>query len=165
VLPARVRLTLTSGSRLTGQLLRVEEGRVVLRTDVSPPEPEKVIPLAEVKSAQVSRGRHRNAGKGALIGLATGLAGGIMVGTSCEGDCAGPVFVAFGAGFVLGPVIGAFVKTERWSDIPVSSLTATSPPAKGDNALAETSPDRQMRFSIAPTIDRGVQARFSINWR
>lgn len=171
-LPARVRLRLADGSRLTGELLRVDEGRVVVRIDAAPPEPERAIPLAEVKTAQVSRGRHRRVGRGALIGGSIGVVLGAVAGATCDGEGCGDAYwpivggSAFGAlGALLGAGIGAFVKTDGWEEIPASSLRPASPPAKADNELAETSPDRQVRFAIGPTLDRGVQARFSVSWR
>jgi hypothetical protein len=181
VLPVRVRLRMTDGSRLTGELLRVEEGRVVVRdyelekvTEagsvlLSKEQSDKATPLAGLKSAQVSRGKHRHAGKGALIGGLSGLAFVVVntLGGGGGGESQGAIIGGgLGAmGALLGAGIGALRKTDRWEDIPVSSLTATSPPVKADNELAEVSPDRQVRFAIAPTLDRGVQARLSISWR
>jgi hypothetical protein len=176
VLPARVQLWMTYGTRLAGELLRAEDGRVVVRIDASPPGSERTLPLAEVESAQVSRGRRGHGLKGFLWGAGIGfVAGGWWAGTYCECERADPSFeasdaiqgaiagaIALG---VAGAVIGAFVKTDRWEEIPISSLSAASPSVKADNELATPSPDRQVRFALGPTIDRGVQARFSISWR
>ncbi len=76
---------------------------------------------------QVSRGRHSNSGKGAMIGLGIGGALGLALGISLTGDDffdvgAGDVALislqmgAMGAG--IGALIGMASKSERWETVP-----------------------------------------------
>jgi hypothetical protein len=173
VLPARVRLRMTDGSRLTGELLRVEEGQAIVRTSASPRGAERVIALTDVKSAEVSRGKGPHVRRGAKVGA--GVGGGALVlavGAASAGGCEGPCIIYLAAGGLGGAAVGALVgasigalrKTDLWEDIPISSLSAASSPAADDEAAAPAAA-RQMGFAIAPTIDHGVQARFSISWR
>jgi hypothetical protein len=77
----------------------------------------------------VSVGHTRNSGTGALIGLAIGGVVGAVLGVShgavlrvdCESNCDPGVadaavggIVLGGAGALLGAVVGAFVRTDRW---------------------------------------------------
>jgi hypothetical protein len=181
VLPARVRLTMADGRRREVELLQLEPGRAIVRASNRDPdvvgvrigtriEVGKSIALTEVTSAEISHGSHGHAFKGFSLGGTIGFFSGFVLGGYCEGGCSISFGDRLGAGAVVGllfggfgALIGAVIQTERWSDFPVSSLTAASPPVKADKDLPAA--DRQMRFAIGPTQDRGVQARFSISWR
>lgn len=73
-LPTRVRLTMTNGSRLRLELLRIEPGGLVVRRFERLTDPAWTIPLADVRAAERSRGGSRAKGalKGAGIGAAVG---------------------------------------------------------------------------------------------
>lgn len=94
------------------------------------------VALTQVTRLDVHRGTKGNAGKGALIGGsvlgAAGLglsilfvAGGCEFVDSSGCDGSGPAVIAigtaitFGAGALLGAVTGAFIKSDRWEEVPV----------------------------------------------
>jgi hypothetical protein len=171
----RVRLTMADGSRLKADLVRVEEGRFIVRTTERISE-ERSIASTEVTRAEVSRGGHTRIRRGALVGLGVGVASTAVLGLICQDDwgqeggesCTGTTalggLILIPGGAIAGAGIGG-KRRERWAEVPVSSLGAASPPVKSDPDLPAVSPDRQVGFSIAPTNDRGLQARFSISWR
>jgi hypothetical protein len=90
------------------------------------------IPVASVTRIDVHRGRHghpwRGAGIGFLAGAATGaVAGAILCQDGCIEWDTGAV-VALGAavfsasGAVVGGVVGAFIKTDKWEEVPLDRL-------------------------------------------
>ena len=86
-------------------------------------------PLASLTRLEVTRGLKGNAGRGAGIGFLTGAVIGAAIGASEAGDyctpggCAALVGGVFGlGGLVLGAVVGATIKTERWEELPLSQL-------------------------------------------
>ena len=119
--------------RLAGTLLRVDQATLTL-SDRS--EPPRVVPIDSIVGLDVSRGRKGQAGKGALIGLATGVAAGIVAssivcsGGDCRqsgGDYTGLSRVVFAVGGGLfgagaGALIGGRLKTDRWEPVSLVSL-------------------------------------------
>jgi len=98
---------------------------------------------------EVSTGRHRNAGKGLLIGAASGTALFALIppcaGSEAEQPCPTKAqMVGIGAvgGAAWGALIGALIKSDRWTSAP----------------LAPT------RLSLAPTRGRGVKASLTVAW-
>ena len=104
------------------------------------------IPLAGISRLQVSRGRHSTWGKGLLFGAGVGAVAGAIVGLASgnsEGlfnspsfDAALGVIVFAPTGAVIGTVVGAMTRTERWETVPIplgagrssAAGTAGSPP-------------------------------------
>jgi len=104
-----------------------------------------IIPLNSIRRIHVSTGKKRNTGKGALIGLSGGafLGGMISLVTYEECDDSEPFgcvldfskgeSFALGAaavglsGLVLGTVVGAIIKTDRWHRLPIEVLLDSQP--------------------------------------
>jgi hypothetical protein len=91
-----------------------------------PGGPPERLELSELSKLEVSRGMKGNAGKGALIGAGVGLVGGIVgaVLSDFESDAYGLgalSIVAFSSlgGMALGAITGAFIKTEKWQELPI----------------------------------------------
>jgi hypothetical protein len=93
-------------------------------------------PLGSVTRLDVHRGRKSNVGKGALYGFLTGAVVGGVVG-AIEGDGAmvsteGAVAVwgvGIGAvGAVVGAITGAFIKTDRWEEVPLDRFRLSLAP-------------------------------------
>lgn len=114
--------------RRVGQLLWLDRDSLVLAgADAAPPE-RWVVPAEAITRLEVFEGRRAHAASGFLIGAGTGLAVG-LIGISGDGTCSGSgnygelcaIFVTGTtlAGGVLGLLIGAVVRTDRWNSIPV----------------------------------------------
>jgi len=93
-----------------------------------PDGPPGRLELSEMAKLEVSRGMKGNAGTGALIGTAVGLVGGIvgaaLSGYDNETDELGMARMAIVSystigGAALGAVTGAFIKTEKWQELPI----------------------------------------------
>ncbi len=107
------------------------------------------VPLASVTRLDVHQGRKGNGGKGAiigtLVGLPTGLALGVFYQQACSNSsdigqtCLGLVpigAVAVGlAGALVGGTVGALMKTDRWSEVPLERLRVSLAP-QGDGRFA-----------------------------
>jgi len=100
---------------------------------------ELVLPLASVTSCEVSRRRKSKV----LLGAGIGVLLGVSVGVSVISDC-GPGVDCFGAGTivyapvvgaVLGVLVGAFIKTDRWEEIPLDRLRVSFVPKRDGFAL------------------------------
>lgn len=96
---------------------------------------ELAIPTASVDRVWVVDGRKGNFWSGAGIGLLGGaLIGGLIGSTQevCILDCspatAFGVIIGAPAGFLLGGVIGAQVRSDRWREIPVDRARVTLAP-------------------------------------
>ncbi len=97
------------------------------------------LPLDSVTTLEVSAGRRSQTGLGAGIGSLTGVAIGVVVGAaSCTDEvfvkptaCAAAGGVIFGAaGALLGALIGATMKTERWVSVPLDQLRVSFVPQR-----------------------------------
>ena len=93
------------------------------------------VPLADVSTMEVSRGRRNNTLKGMAIGTGVGFGAGFLTGVlMCSGDkCevgggeAGLVIGALGAGagLLIGTVIGAASSGDNWEGVPLETLRVT----------------------------------------
>jgi hypothetical protein len=139
---ARIRVTLTSTPRkaLVGTFDALSEDTLHLRVRRESPSRTPVfdilgIPLAGIEALEVSRGRHANAGRGALIGLGVGAGLGVLVGaaggcavnveatTPDRAGCAALGGLTLGlSGAGLGALIGALSTSDEWVTVPLSSL-------------------------------------------
>ncbi len=125
-LPTRVRLTMTNGSRLKVDLLRVEPGGLVVRKPGCLRELSFTVPVAEVSAAQRSLGRRRGraAGIGALLGAVVG--GAVLAASGCiddevyRGIC---LMILVPPPTLLGAGIGALSASERWEPVALPSPT------------------------------------------
>ncbi len=91
------------------------------------------IPFVSMTGLQVSRGRKSSVRKGALWGGLIGGAVGVAIGASMEVEDFGTEGFALAgvvAGAVIGAPIGAFIKTERWDEIPLDRLPVSLAPQR-----------------------------------
>lgn len=137
----RVRLTAPelSDQPLIGTLTALETDAVSLSLD-GQTEPTTV-PRDAITKWELSRGKHSNRGKGALIGLATGVVVGVTIGAlfpmedfEDSATVGGISFGAIGAG--IGALIGWGHKTERWEEIEQKSLRLAVIPVPGGVGLS-----------------------------
>jgi hypothetical protein len=96
--------------------------------------------LGTVERLQVSLGKRRNTLTGALWGGGIGAGLGVLGAISlpdcdfgndewlwwCDGEEAVVILGSAFAGAAWGALIGTFIKTERWGDIPPATLTLRS---------------------------------------
>jgi len=81
------------------------------------------ISVAGIQNLQVSDGMTRRVGVGLLVGAAVGFVAGVL--TSGCTDCADDYSVVSGKkiaiGTLLGGLFGAFIKRERWLQVPLEA--------------------------------------------
>ena len=87
------------------------------------------VAFASIRDLEINRGRHSNAGRGALIGLGVGAGAGLLLGvaaSSCGAEdwiCPGPAAVPAMAllvgslGTGIGALIGLTSSSERWERV------------------------------------------------
>lgn len=82
------------------------------------------VPFSGVTRCRVQDGSRRNTLAGALIGAAVG--GGITSAVTLSNDFSDhvtePIVMGTGGGAVIGGLIGALVKSDRWTNLPIGSL-------------------------------------------
>ena len=141
----RVTAPSVSKGRLTGTLLSANDQEVVLALPGSEP---RTIPRSAMTRLEWSRGYHRNAIPGALVG---GGLGGVFLGALSYAMCDDPAtcsvyLPAVGVGVALGALpgagIGALIRTRDWKDVE---------PAR-------------VQLSLAPLPGRGVAAKLSVRF-
>jgi hypothetical protein len=129
---ARIKVTPATGKERTGAFVSfANDSLSFVINDVS--ATRLVLPLAQVKSVRVSKGRNRSRGsvKGLIIGSLAGVAAGAMVGaastTRARGDCildctksqsamfAGIFYGSLGV--IGGAIVGGIVGSEDWQRI------------------------------------------------
>jgi len=127
---SRVRVTMQvpAGMEYVGTLESWDSESLNLNGPGGPPGR---LELSEMAKLEVSRGMKGNAGKGALIGAGVGLVGGIVVaalsGYDDETDELGlarwaiVMYSTMGA-TAIGAVTGAFIKTEKWQELPIPGI-------------------------------------------
>lgn len=129
--------TAPASARLVGHLEGTSVDSLWIRVG-SPDGPLVSLDRADVRELQIGGGRKRNPGTGALLGAGAGLGLGVLaaatlddcwLGTSrfwfdlCEGDEDVLILGSIVAGAAWGALIGWFIKTERWVDVPPAALT------------------------------------------
>ena len=107
------------------------------------------VSLASVTSLEVSRGRMSRTGSGALVGFAVGAVYGAMQGGSWAQGCDEPHFwpcsdpaamavlgVFFGGiGMGMGAMIGGFIRTDRWEEVPLDRVRVSFAPRRDGFAV------------------------------
>lgn len=96
------------------------------------------IDRAAIRRLEISDGRKRSPGRGALWGAGVGLGLGVLAAATlddctlgagkfwfdlCEGEEDVLILGSVAAGAAWGALIGLFIKTERWVDVPPAALT------------------------------------------
>lgn len=129
----RARVTARQGATAQHFVGRVSEvGRDTILLDLEGDGSRATIPRSTIEKVEISRGRHGNVGKGALIGLGIGTIGGGILGavdaSHCDtdtsfclfspgGEMAVSAFVFGVLGTAGGAVIGAFTRSDRWETV------------------------------------------------
>jgi hypothetical protein len=140
---SRVRVTSTSTASVSiGTVAAFEAGALMLRR--AGDDSTLRIPIADLRSLQVSSGRRSQAGRGAMIGTAIGAMPGVLLtfgdySEDVHGDGPSPVAVAaMGAagGAIVGAAIGWAVKTERWVPAELQKATIAVVPVRGGVVFA-----------------------------
>ena len=127
--------------KMTQDTLLIREGRTFLQ-----------VPISSISNFEVSIGRHRNAGKGLLIGLGLGLAllvpAAIVDAKDESGEWGCCFATLFTAAYISPPIVvlstlmGTIIKSEKWVEVPPQHLN----------------------LSIAPTLDKGFRAALTVNF-
>ena len=132
---ARVRVTAPDLgiNKAIGVFEAVEGGTLVVGT--------LRLPLASVTRLEVHRGQKSRVGRGALIGAAVGAGSGAIIGAiafsgSCidnpdgcpaAGAAIGAIFLGL-PGLLVGTVVGALSKTDRWEAVPLDRIRVSFTP-------------------------------------
>ena len=147
---ARVRITAPSVAdhRLVGTVVTLDADTLKLRSKKQ--AVLLAIPVSGVAKLDVNTGRKRNFLKGAAIGAVSVGSLGAVIGLG-SGDDDPDDFLAFtagekaminaiylgGLGLVMGTLIGAIVKTEKWESVPVDRIRiGISPQRQGGMMLS-----------------------------
>lgn len=124
----RLRIGIGPKESVTGVLLGVQDGSMVVRPDDA--DTPLAVPLAAIQRLDVSRGRRSWAAKGALVGGVVGASLGALVALGagcfdCSLDRGELVLVAAGTaggiGAVTGALVGLSTTSERWDRVPWGS--------------------------------------------
>jgi hypothetical protein len=128
--------TTVQETRFKGQLERVSHDSVWIRVGAN--GPLMSIERGSIHRLEISDGRRRNPGKGALWGAGVGLGLGVLAAVTlddctvgsgrywfdlCDGDEDVLILGSLAAGAAWGALIGSFIKSERWVEVPPASLT------------------------------------------
>ncbi len=123
--------------RLVGYLDRVGRDSLWIRLN-SPVGPLLSIDRSTVRQLEISGGRKRHPGTGALVGTGAGLVMGLLavaalddcaLGTDgwwfdlCDGDEDVLILGSMVAGAAWGTLVGLLITSERWVAVPPASLT------------------------------------------
>ena len=121
-----------------GRLRRLYKDSVVVRPEYGG-APPVVILLTSLTRLEVRRRKSRadaGAGYGALAGAAIGVGSAAMLCSSedCE-EYTGAVYLVLGgggtlAGLLIGSIVGALIKTERWEEVPLDQLRVSFVPQR-----------------------------------
>lgn len=137
----RVTAPTLSASPLVGTLAESSDRELIL---VAPDIGKRTIPFDTVTKVEWSAGRRNRVGEfalgGALLGLVVGAIGGATSGGDCkgaEGSCAamGAVTGTVGWGAV-GALVGTFVKSYRWKEVPLPGAHVSVVPMIGPGSRA-----------------------------
>jgi hypothetical protein len=94
----------------------------------------RTIPLSDLATLEISRGKKGHWVLGTLVGTGIGIAAGLIIAQNSTADVdpdnwfsgmaepaedAGIVFLSTLSGMVLGAAVGAMIKTEKWEDVPL----------------------------------------------
>ncbi len=126
-----------SGTRFVGHLARIAGDSLWIQVG-STDGPLVSIDRANIHELEISDGRKRNPGKGALWGAGVGLGLGVLAVAAlddctmghgsfwfdfCEGEEDVLILGSIAAGAAWGALVGLFIKSERWVAVPPAALT------------------------------------------
>lgn len=156
----RVRVTLSAGPSLVGEVTRVDG--MAISINMGEQAGSRQIPSSDIESIERSAGTRNRAKLGAGIGfvagalaaVATGDLSGSVAGTTVvqadeEGSTARGVLTVVVAG-LAGAGLGALIKTDRWEEIPLGDQVSLRPVLNAGFG----------RHAEPPTLLLGTQIRF-----
>ncbi len=134
---ARVRVY--SPDRLTGTIETLSSDTLVLKTEASRWRviSRQAIPFASITRLEVTRGKKSKWLVGAGVGLGLGAAATVYflaafcddVDTSCDGNTYLGIFALIALPpAIVGAVIGALIKVDRWEDLPLDQIRVSLRP-------------------------------------
>jgi hypothetical protein len=136
---SKVRLRGPATGKVQGIVIETEEAFLHVRTDDGPVKVRR----DAITRIEVGAGRRRRTVKGLLIGVAmggasAGLGGCCSPGGSTSGsDHAAAIGAGLAAGATIGTAVGFFVKSERWTSLPLERVrVGVAPRPKGGVALS-----------------------------
>ena len=114
------------GRRVTGSVADIRAASLQIAVD----DNQLTVPRNAITRLEVSTGKRRHALLGLVIGAAVGLVAACVSDCNSEGD---PGFFLSNAGWgaLWGVAIGALIKTDRWSDVPLEQVHVTVGPTQG----------------------------------
>lgn len=143
ILGSRVRITATGyPGPITGLVVAVDPQTVTLATDAGVVK----TPVSAINAAEISLGKRRYTRRGMAIGAGLGLLVGLLAPldenntTTALGDESRGVSVGYGLvmGTSYGAIIGALIKTDRWSRVQLSIASSPAPAGRPGIRLAGT---------------------------
>lgn len=137
----RVRVTAPSLSprRIEGTLVATDRDSLTVYSA----DARVGVPRSRIDKLEVARGTKSHLRTGALLGMAAGLAGGIVLSNPPSSAQSfevngGAVAASVLVSGTIGALVGAMIRTTRWTTLPVDKLTLGVGPApqRGGVALA-----------------------------
>ncbi len=118
---------------VTGTLQSADDASMTL---VDSTHRSVTVPVEKIVRTEMSRGRHRHAGAGAIAGAAFGLVGGgVCLAAGCGGNGAALArSTAVWGG--IGGLVGYLVQGESWSDVPHGKVRVDILPRCEKRAIA-----------------------------
>jgi hypothetical protein len=140
---SRVRVVAPSAvsGRVTGTVIEMSEESLVILADERPLR----VPRQAIEQIELSTGKQRRTLKGMLIGAGIGAV--VLppaLHDSCLNDCGSKwsaeyILAGVGVGAAWGAGIGALVKKDRWSSVPVTQVRLGLWPIRGGGIGASVS--------------------------
>ncbi len=128
----RTRITMQNGGEITGRMNRYDADSLTILTDAA----ELSIAYADMMRLQRSLGVRRYPIEGLVIGLSAGSFWGIRtaINIECHNEsCIGAAVAAWlsiaigsGGGTLLGLIVGAVIRTEKWERLDIPGQVSTS---------------------------------------
>ncbi len=126
-----------SPDRITGELVELSETDSGATLSVWSSETSELrdLPIAAIEKLERFAGRKRNTLKGAIWGAGINLALSLPVQAGCDDtdsfykycyDGVGDWVISIGVGAAFGALIGTFIKSDRWREVPVDTSLDTS---------------------------------------
>jgi hypothetical protein len=136
---SKVRLRAPATGKVQGIVIETEEAFLHVRTDDGPVEVRR----DEITRIEIGAGRRRRTVKGLAIGAAMGGVSAAFGscctpgGSTSGSDQAAAIGAGLAAGVAIGAAVGFFVKSERWTSLPVERVrVGVAPSGKGGVSLS-----------------------------
>ena len=136
----RLRAPTVVGGRIEGMVIEMDEASLLIIKD----DDRLRVPRQAITQLEVSTGKRRRALKGMVVGagigaVVLGAMGGVGTAGFSHGEAA---LLGLGTGAAYGVGIGALIKTDRWSAVPLE----------------------RVRVGLAPTQRGGVRLSLSVRF-